>query len=144
MLNIGSCGLHVLHGAYKTEHKKTDWEVEKRLEAAYGIFKQSPTRRADFLSYNDIVDRHDDQTMKSFFPLKFCGHRWLENGKALTRFMEISEKIANYLTLLKERKTWPPKDERFPLLLKNTKSKIFPAHYESSSSIRRDIEPFLN
>ena len=82
--------------------------------------------------------------MKLFFPLKFCGHRWLENGKALTRFMEISEKIANYLTLLKKIKTWPPKDERFPLLLKNTKSKIFPAYCEFSLSICRDIEPFLN
>ena len=58
--------------------------------------------------------------------------------------MEISEKIANYLTLLKERKIWPPKDEGFPLLFKNTKSKIFPAYCEFSLSIYRDIEPFLN
>ena len=75
LLNIGSCGLHVLRGAYKTGHKKTDWEVEKTLKAAYGIFKQSPARRADFLLDNDIADRHDDQTLKSFFTLNFCGHR---------------------------------------------------------------------
>ena len=105
------------------------------MKATYGIFKQSPARRADFLSDNNIVDCHDDQTMKSFFSHKICGHRWLENGKALTRCMEISEKRANYLTLSKERKTWPPKDERFPLLLKNTKSKIFPAYCEFSLSI---------
>ena len=30
LLNIESCGVHVLHGAYKTGHKKTDWEVEKQ------------------------------------------------------------------------------------------------------------------
>ena len=58
--------------------------------------------------------------------------------------MEISEKIANYLTLSKKRKTWPPKDERLPLLLKNTKSEIFPAYCEFSLSICIDIEPFLN
>ena len=62
------------------------------MKAAYGIFKQSPAKRADFLSDNDIADQHDDQTLKSFFPLEFCGHKWLENGKAFTRFMEISEK----------------------------------------------------
>ena len=81
--------------------------------------------------------------MKSLFPLKFCGHRWLENGKAITLFMEIKEKVAKYLTLLKERKNWPAKDDRFPLLLKNTKSKIFPAYSEFSQSVCRDIEPFL-
>ena len=62
------------------------------MKATYGIFKQSPTRQADFLSDNDIVDCHDDQMMKSFFPHKICGHRWLENDKTLTRFMKISEK----------------------------------------------------
>ena len=123
---------------------ETDWGLEKTLKAAYCIFKQSPARWADFLSDNDIADCHDEQTMKLFFPLKFCGHRWLENGKALTRFLEISEKITNYLTLLKERKTRPLKDKRFPLLLKNTKYKIFPAYCEFSLSICRDIEPFLN
>ena len=98
------------------------------MKAAYGIFKQSPARRADFLPDNDIADQHDDQTMKSVFPYEFCGHRWLKNGKVLTRFMEISEKIASYLKLLKERKTCPPKVKRFRLLLKNTKSKIFLAY----------------
>ena len=71
LLNTGSCDLHILHGAHKTGHEKTDWEVEKTSKAAYSIFKQSPARRADFLSDNDIADRHDDQTMKSFSPLNF-------------------------------------------------------------------------
>ena len=75
LLNTGSCCLHVLHGAYKTVHEKTNWEEEKTLKAAYGIFKRSPATRADFLSDNDLADCHDDQSMKSFFPLKFCGQR---------------------------------------------------------------------
>ena len=57
--------------------------------------------------------------------------------------MEIREKVAKYLTLSKKRKNWPAKDERFPLLLKNTKSKVFPAYCEFSQSVCRDIEPFL-
>lgn len=143
LLNIGSCGLHVLHGAYKTGHSKVDWDVDKTLKAAHGIFKQSPARRADYLADNDIIDQPNDQAKKSLFPLKFCGHRWLENGKAITRFLEILNKIVIYLTQSKERKAWPAKDERFPLLFKNTKSKIFPAYCEFSLSICRDIEPFL-
>ena len=125
LLNIGSCGLHVLHGTYKAGHSKVDWELDKTLKAAHGIFKHSPTRRADYLVDNDTNDQHDDEAMKSLFPHKFCGHRWLENGKAITRFMEIKEKVARYLTLSKERKNWPEKYERFPFLPKSTKSKIF-------------------
>ena len=48
--------------------------------------------------------------------------------------MEIKEKVAKYLTLSKEQKNWPAKDGRFPLLIKNTKSKIFPAYCEFSQS----------
>ena len=112
----------------KQDTCKVDWELDKTLKTAHGIFKHSSARRADYLADNDIIDQHDDQAMRSLFPLKFCGHRWLENGKATTHFMEIKEKVAKYLVLSKERKNWPAKDERFPLLLKNTKSKIFPAY----------------
>ena len=75
LLNIGTCGLHVLHGAYKTGHNKVDWELDKIFKAAHGIFKHSPTRRADYLADNDIIDQLDDQTVKSLFPFKFFGHR---------------------------------------------------------------------
>ena len=38
LIVIGSCGLHVVHGAYQTGLKATDWEQDKNLKAAYGIF----------------------------------------------------------------------------------------------------------
>ena len=143
MINIGSCGLHVLHGAYKTALKETDWELEKTLKAAHAIFKKSPARRADYLSANGHEERYDNKSLCAFFPLKFCGHRWLENGKAITRFLKIIDKLATSMTNIKESKSFPKNDERFPLLLCNTKSKIFPAYCEFSLSICRDIEPFL-
>ena len=48
LLVMGSCGLHVLHGAYQTAHKKTNWEVQKVLKALHGVFKKSPARRLVF------------------------------------------------------------------------------------------------
>ena len=86
LINIGSCGIHVLYGVYKTALKETDWELEKNLKAAHGIFKKSPARRADYLSANGHEERYDDKSLCAFFPLKFCGHRWLENGKPLLVF----------------------------------------------------------
>ena len=57
--------------------------------------------------------------------------------------MEVSDKVAIFLAKSKERKKFPVKDERFPLLLQSTNSKIFLVYCELSLSICRDIEPFL-
>ena len=146
LLNIGSCGIHVLHGTYKTAHtKETDWCVDQVMKAAHGIFKKSPARRSDFLADNEIPDNGDDQSLKSYFPLKFAGHRWLENGKCLERYLEIQDKIANFMKAseLKNRKNFGPKDERKPLLVRVTNSLMFKVYCEFSLSICRDIEPFL-
>ena len=57
--------------------------------------------------------------------------------------LEIIDQLSVFLKKSKDRKNFDPKDERFPLFLKNTSSKIYPAYLEFSSSICRDIEPFL-
>ena len=81
--------------------------------------------------------------MKFLFSLKFCGHRRLENGKVIIRFMEISDKVVTYMTQSNGQKICPAKGERFPLLLNNTKPIIFPANFVFSLSACRDTEPIL-
>ena len=44
LLQLGSCGLHVIHEAYKTGQESTDWKFAKILSAFYSIFKKSPAR----------------------------------------------------------------------------------------------------
>ena len=56
LLIIGSCGVHVLHGAFQTAHSKTDWGVQV-LKALHGIFKKSPVRRSDYLSDNNRMEQ---------------------------------------------------------------------------------------
>ena len=50
-----------------------------------------------------MENNQNDQTLKSNFPLKFCGHRWLENGKCLTRFMDLIDKLSVFLKKSKMR-----------------------------------------
>ena len=38
LINLGSCGLHVVHGGFQTGVKATDWEIEKVLRAMWKIF----------------------------------------------------------------------------------------------------------
>ena len=40
-LEIGSCGLHDVHGAFGTGVWKTDWKMGKKLNAAWSILKKS-------------------------------------------------------------------------------------------------------
>jgi hypothetical protein len=102
-------------------------------------------KNTDYLLDNGMENNQNDQTLKSNFPLKFCGHRWLENGKCLSRFMDLIDKLSVFLKKSKDegRKNFDAKDECFLLLLKNTSSVIFPAYCEFSNSVCRDRGPFL-
>ena len=42
---IGSCGLHVIHGALETGTKSTEWDLHKVLHAMWKTFDESPARR---------------------------------------------------------------------------------------------------
>ena len=48
LINIGSCGIHVMHGAFKTGAKASRWGVSKILKALARLFLDSPARRADY------------------------------------------------------------------------------------------------
>ena len=52
LLNTGSCGLHVLHNAFKCGENGTSWKLKKTLKALYTILDESPARRSD---YKDIT-----------------------------------------------------------------------------------------
>ena len=42
LLKIGSCGVHVLHGAVNSGNSATDWKLPKFFKNSYSIFKKSP------------------------------------------------------------------------------------------------------
>jgi hypothetical protein len=143
LVNVGSCPIHVLHGGYQTAHKSTDWEVGSTLKAAYGVFKKSPARRSDYLDDNGLSGHENEQAAKVYFPKKWCGHRWLENGPCIDRFLEVKDQLSVFLEKSKDRKNFDKKDERFPLLLKNSASTLFTVYCEFSNVICRDIEPYM-
>ena len=52
-VNIGSCSLHILHGAFQTGFTKIDWDIGKILKAMYKLFDESPARRDIYLHEGD-------------------------------------------------------------------------------------------
>ena len=48
LLNIGTCGLHTVHGSLKAAVKSTDWSIGKVLKAISTVLNDSPARRDIF------------------------------------------------------------------------------------------------
>lgn len=64
-VDMGSCGLHVIHGAFKTGITASGWKVVTYLRAIYDLFKNVPARRADYMTFADT----------EIFPKIFCSVR---------------------------------------------------------------------
>ena len=79
LINIGTCGLHVVHGSLSTSVKSSDWSIGKVLKSMCTILNDSPARREMF----EMV------TETNTYPLPFCGHRWCENELCLQRANDI-------------------------------------------------------
>ena len=75
LIQIGSCRLHVLRGAYEIARKATDWNLDKLLNGIYSVFKLSPLRREDYLKVNELLESCESKNAAYLFPQKFCEHR---------------------------------------------------------------------
>lgn len=108
LLNIGSCGLHVVNGAFKDGVKATGWDLDRFFSSLFWLFKDTPARREYFTSVTDT----------STFPLKFCNHRWLENTTVCERALLILPQVVKYakLRLSPVRSVWIRKQSRTKLL----------------------------
>lgn len=48
LLDLGFCGLHVVHGAFQAGHEAVGWIVSETLRDTYGLFKDNPACRTDY------------------------------------------------------------------------------------------------
>ena len=79
MLELGSYGLHVVHGVYRTGQNLTNWKLGKSLKVFHTFFKKSPARRSDYITITDLADNYVNKKTEYLFPKNYCGNRWLEN-----------------------------------------------------------------
>lgn len=91
MLNTGSCGLHIIHGAFMHGVEPSGWNVDEFLKSVHWCLKDTPARRDD---YAKAVNNENP-----LMPLRFCKTHWTENvnKKALIRMMAKSNSKECYL-----------------------------------------------
>ena len=49
LINIGSCGLHIIRGSFKTGIEVTHWNIKTTAKSAFQILHDSPATRADYI-----------------------------------------------------------------------------------------------
>lgn len=124
---IIACDLHVIHGAFRTGHKATEWNLNSIFRASYQLFKDSPARQADFIAITGC----------SIFPLKFCEVRWLENIPTGERFAEIFSSLKKYIENSKFSHT-----ATFEKIKKACKDKLLLAKIYFFLSVAALLDPF--
>ena len=117
LLNTGSCGIHIVHGAFKDGCEAAGWTVQKTLSSLYWLFKDSPARREDYIK----------TTGSSVFPLKFCQHRWLENVSVAERALEVWPHMVKFVNAVKAKKVTDPKSKSYETISSGCSDPLMPA-----------------
>ena len=47
-VTVGSCSLHVVHGAFRTGMKQTGWGIDLLLKSLYSHLHETPAKREDY------------------------------------------------------------------------------------------------
>lgn len=133
LLNVGSCGLHVIHNPFRDRCSAVEWDVETFLTSARWLFKDSPACCEDYTSV----------TGSNSFPLNFCTHRWLENVPVVERALEMIPFVVQHITTAKSGKVTEPKNKSFGNDQQSVKGPLLTAKLNFFLLIAKEIQPFL-
>ena len=134
MIDVGSCGLHILHNAFKAGISETKWDIGYRLSCLHTLFDNVPARREDFIQVSESG---------CLFPLPFCSHRWLENIKVCQRALDILSDVISFVDAVEAKKVKNPDTKSFDIVKKFCGDKFTKARLQFIISIGNVVERFL-
>lgn len=132
LLEVGSCGLHTMHCAYKAGFQETGWMLVKFLRALFNLFKNVPARRADYRRL----------TNSSIFPLKFSAVRWLECANVAQRAIEILPNVKVYVRGIEQGNS-APSCMSFGEVKKALQDSLLAPKLAFFRTVASDLEPFM-
>ncbi|XP_063243684.1 uncharacterized protein LOC134542976 [Bacillus rossius redtenbacheri] len=133
IMEIGLCGLHTLHNAFKVGMNSCEWKIFHFLHAIYNFFKDRPARRSDYTMFSGSTK----------FPVKFCNVRWLQNFEVAQRALEIIPNLKKYVEGVKENKKEPVMSGSYAAMVGGIRDKLMPAKLAFFCFLVKEIEDFL-
>lgn len=135
MLNTGSCGLHIVHGAFKHGIDASGWNVDEFLKSIHWLLKDTPARRDDYAK----AVQSDSPVM----PLRFCKTRWTENVPVVERAVEMLPQLRLYVKSVLEKKSPDPKTKSFDVVKECCSDQLMEAKLSFYRTVGQQIKPFL-
>ena len=132
-LEVGSCGLHIVHGAFQAGAAASGWGINDLLTSLYYLFKDCPARREDYVSVTNV----------SNFPMKFCPHRWVENGPVAERALQLWNAVKTYVAAVEAKQVANPSTVSVSTVKKFAGDVTVPAKLACFISVCHQFAPFL-
>ena len=134
LINICICGLHIIHGAFQTGATTTCWNIKGTLKAIYKLLRDSPARRADYISV----------TGSTLFPFSFCATRWVEDKKFADRAIEMWVNICKIIDVWQKlAPSKRPKCKSYTTFVTAVNEQLATAKLQFFSFIAMTLQPFL-
>jgi hypothetical protein len=134
LLDIGTCGLHTVHGSLKTSVNNSEWKLGEKLKAMWKFLNECPSRRE---IYENVAEN-------KVYPLPYCGHRWCENQNCCERAANI---FPGYLKFIEHLQSLPkskqPHGKWFNVLKDTIKDPLFIAKLKFVEFIAEKLNLFL-
>ena len=134
LVDIGVCGLHVVHGAFKTGVNSTSWKIDNLLRSLYYLFHDTYARRTE---YREITGSQN-------FPLQFCATRWTEDSSVAERAIEIWPNICKYVEIVsKKAKSRQPTSSSYATVVKATNDPLTETKLNVFVSMANELNDYL-
>ena len=134
LLDIGSCGLHQVHNAFRAGITATKWDLSDFLSSLHWLLHNVPARREDYLKYS---------TPNALFPLKFCAHRWVENTAVAQRAIDILPHVKAFIKGVENSKQSAVKTKSYTVVAKMVQDPLLESKLATFVSISKIVEDFL-
>ena len=131
---MGSCGLHVIHGVFKSGAMSCEWDIVKILKGLFTLFNDTQARNSDYI----------DVTGSNLFPKSFCATRWIKDSDVAEQPIEIWDdilKIFKFWESLPNHK--PPSSKGYLIVQEATRDNMILAKLHFFASVANLFKPFL-
>ena len=134
-INIGSCSLHILHGAFGTGIQSTGWNLGKLMKAMFKILDESPARCDIYLKAGTSEK----------FPQSFSETRWVEDEPVADRALDVWPSIValvRYFEGLCQSKR-PRNNKSYDTLVVQHTDLLVPAKFHFVRFMASILQPYL-
>ena len=133
LLNIGSCGLHIVHGGLQKDVNESVWKLGHLMRSLWQLFHDTPAWREDFVKL----------TWSTVFPLKFCPHRWVEDVVVAERAHQMWPNIKKYVSSFRATPKKAPQTASYATIKEACEDPLTVTKLKFFISVAKQLQPFL-